>query len=203
MSVCALVIVSIKTYALFESISSGQASSEIAKWVVKVNNTSITRLTQSNRSFNLGQLTWTNGNHVVSGKGAPGSIGTIHVLIDPDETEVSFTYEITIDLSGLENSEFQIYQIRETSGDTIVRTDEYSYTGIAYLTDIENDKEYDIEIQFIWNNSIDNDDADYNLGSRADEEIDIPITFRVKQYTGETIEAYQENNNEEEPEEEP
>lgn len=198
LSVCALTLVTIKAYSLFESLSSGSASTELAAWKVKVNNTSLASLTPATRNFNLGQLSWTNANHVYPGKGAPGSIGTIDIVIDPDGTEVSFTYELTFDLSGLDNEEFQLYQITEESGDTIIRTGENTYTGIAYLSDIENDKEYEIEIQFIWNNSADNDDSDYRLGSRADEDIEIPITIRVKQYTGETIEEYQEEEEEEE-----
>ena len=200
-SVSILTFVTIKTYALFESRASGEASSKLATWEIKVNNTDITRLTQANRNFNLGQISWSNGNHVKPGKGAPGSIGTLNISIVPTDTEVSFTYELTFDLSNLDNTEFQIYQIRETNGDTIIRTGENSYTGIAYLNDIENDREYDIEVQCVWNNSAENDDNDYRLGSRSNENIEIPITFRVMQYTGETIEEYQENNEEENNEE--
>ncbi len=192
-----------KTYSLFETNASGTAESRLAKWAIKVDNTTITSLAASNRTFNLGQLSWSNQNHVVSGKGAPGSIGTIDITIDPTDTEVSFIYDITVDLSSLNNSEFQVYQITETSGETITRTGEYTYTGVAYLSDIRNDKEYEIEIQFIWNNSADNDDADYNLGSRSNEDIFIPITFNVRQYvSGDQIVAWVDPNSIEEEENE-
>lgn len=201
LSITILVFTVVKTYALFESRANGQVSSKIATWKIEVNDTDITKLSQANKTFNLGQISWSSANHVKPGKGAPGSIGTINIDIVPTDTEVSFTYEISFDLSNLQNEEFQIYQISETSGDTIIRTGENSYTGIAYLNDINSDKEYEIEVQFIWNNSIENDEADYNLGSRTNENIEIPITIRVKQYTGETIEAYQENNEEDNNEE--
>ena len=196
LSITILVFTIVKTYALFESRASGEVTSKIASWKIEVNDTDITKLSQTNKNFNLGQINWSNGNHVKEGKGAPGSIGTLNIDIVPTDTEVSFTYEISFDLSNLENEEFQIYQINEKSGDTIIRTGENSYTGIAYLNDINRDKEYEIEVQFIWNNSIENDEADYNLGSRSNENIEIPITIRVKQYTGETIEEYQDNNEE-------
>ena len=201
LSITILVFTVVKTYALFESRASGQVSSKIATWKIEVNDTDITKLSQVNKNFNLGQISWSNENHVKTGKGAPGSIGSLNIDIVPTGTEVSFTYEISFDLSNLQNEEFQIYQISETNGDTIIRTGENSYTGIAYLSDINSEKEYEIEIQFIWNNSIENDEDDYNLGSRANENIEIPITFRVKQYTGETIEEYQENNEEDNNEE--
>ncbi len=199
-SVCLLTVTAIKTYSLFETRAQAAAASRLANWHIEVNNTAITSLTTANRTFNLGSINWTNQNHVTPGKGAPGSIGTIHIYIDPTDTEVSFMYTISIDLSSLNNSEFQIYQISENSGDTITRTDVNSYTGIAYLNDIQNDKEYDVEIQFIWNNSASNDDADYALGARANEDINIPITVELKQYIGETIEAYVEPIEEPEPE---
>ena len=205
LSVCMLIISTIRTYALFESTGTGEASSRLANWKIKINNTNIVNLTETNRTFNLGSVNWTNQNHVKAGKGAPGSIGTLHIIIDPDDTEVSFTYELTFDLTALNNSEFQIHSISETSGETLIRTGENTYTGIAYLNDIQNNKEYDIEIQFIWNNSVLNDEDDYELGRRAGEDINIPIAIRAKQYIGEEIEEYREptnneNNNEEENE---
>lgn len=197
LSIGILTITAIKTYSLFETNATGTASARLAKWEISVNNSNITGLTQTNRTFNLGQINWSNQNHVKSGKGAPGSTGTVDVVITPTNTEVSFIYDITIDLTNLHNEEFQIYQVIEQSGDTITRTGPNTYTGIAYLSDIENDKEYDIEITFIWNNSATNDESDYNLGSRTNEDINIPITVRVRQYvTGDVIEEYQEPVNE-------
>lgn len=200
-SITVLSITILRTYSLYETNANAIASKRLATWEIKVNNTDITNLSTINREFNLGSLSWTNQSHVKEGKGAPGSIGTLNISIVPTNTEVSFMYELTIDLSELNNNEFQIQEIREINGESLIRTGQTSYTGIARLSDIENGKNYNIEVKFIWNNSIDNDESDYELGSRSDENINIPITFHVKQYLNDTIEEYIENSTEENEEE--
>ena len=190
----------LKTFSLFESSATGTAETDLATWVIKVNNTDITSLSSQNNTFNLGSINWSNQNHVVEGKGAPGSTGTINITIDPDDTEVSFTYDITFDFTNINNEEFQVYSVTE-GNNNLTRTGEYTYTGIAPLSEIQNNKIYNVVVTFIWNNSEYNDEDDYNLASRAGENINIPITIRVKQYgTGDTITEYVEPLEEEEEE---
>ena len=188
----------LKTFSLFESSATGSTETDLADWIIKVNNTDITSLSSQNNTFNLGSINWTNQNHVVAGKGAPGSTGTINIAIDPDDTEVSFTYDITFDFTNINNQEFQIQSVVE-GNNNLTRTGEYTYTGIAPLSEIQNNKIYNIVVTFIWNNSEYNDEDDYNLASRAGENINIPITIKVKQYTtGDTITPYVEESEEEE-----
>ena len=46
----------------------------------------------------------------------------------------------------------------------------------------------------VWNNNEDNNEADYELGSKADLEIDIPVSVTARQYDGsETFTEYNED----------
>ena len=181
------------TYSLFETNKQISVSSNLAKWHVKVNNTMVTQNTSALNTFNLGSIDWNSGGHVRAGKAAPGSTGTIEIEIDPTDTQVSFTYEITIDTSDLENDEFNITSVSETNGNEFIRTGEYTYLGIARLEDNAGGQKYDIEIDITWNNNENNNDNDYELGKKAEIEVDIPISLNITQYTGvEQFTEYQE-----------
>lgn len=181
------------SYSLFETNGEGLVSENLAKWQIKVNNTYLTTLTEERSTFNLGSIEWENQGHVKTGKSAPGSIGKFYIEIDPCQTEVSFLYEITIDIDSLENSEFQINNVKEINGKSLIRTAKNTYVGIVPLTEIQANTKHKIEVSVIWNNKEENNQADYELGSRADLEIDIPVTVLARQYDGsETFEEYSE-----------
>ena len=175
------------TYSLFETNVETDTSSDIAKWNIKVNNSMITESNYLIDSFNLGSIDWENSNHITSGKAAPGSVGTFEIEIDPTDTQVSFVYELTIDTSDLLNEEFEITSVTETNGNTFIRTDENKYVGIAHLNEIENGEIYNIEIEITWNNDDNNNDSDYELGIRADEELNIDVNIELSQYIGTEI----------------
>ncbi len=188
-----LFITTFYTYSLFETNKQISVSSEIAKWNVKVNNNMVTKNINPINTFNLGSISWNNGGHVRSGKAAPGSTGTIEIEIDPTDTQVSFSYEISIDTSSLHNEEFNITSVRETNGNQFIRTGEFTYVGIARLADNRNGEKYNIEIDITWNNNENNNTSDYELGKRAEIEVNLPISIDISQYTGvEQFTEYQE-----------
>ena len=170
-----------KTYSLFETNGNGEISSNLATWEIYVNNTDVTKLNGTN-TFNLASINWGEQNHVIEGKGAPGSVGTFNILIVPGNTQVSFTYELTFDFSNLNNSEFQVSEIKDLNGSTLIRTGENSYTGIVTLNDINSKKTYNIEVSIVWNNNEENNDNDYNLGVSAIDNINIPVEIKLLQY---------------------
>lgn len=181
------------TYSLFETRKEATVSSSIAKWNVKVNNTMVTKINSQTRTFSLGNISWQSGGHVKPGKAAPGSVGTFEIEIDPTNTDVSFTYELTIDTSGLQNDEFIISNVRETNGNEFIRTGENTYVGIARLNNNQNNELYNIAINITWNNNENNNENDYNLGKDADLDINIPVSLNISQYTGtEQFTEYQE-----------
>lgn len=178
------------TYSLFESNVTASANSNISKWNIKVNNETVTSSVSTNQ-FNIGAINWQNGNHVKEGKASPGSVGEFQIEIDPTDTEVSFYYIINIDTSQLGNDEFVIQSVTETNGKEFIRTSKNTYVGIAYLSDNLNGQKYNIKINIIWNDVEENNEKDYELGSRADTNIVIPIEITFNQYFGtESFSAY-------------
>ena len=173
------------TYSLFETDSTISVSSELANWNVKINDSYITDLTTESNTIELGEISWDSMGHVVSGKAAPGSIGKFNIEIDPTDTEVSFVYELVIDLSSLDNNEFFIEYVNEINDYELVRTGENTYSSIVTLKEIESGIKHNIEVGLRWNNNEDNNMSDYELGSSVIEGIDIPISISLRQYTGE------------------
>ena len=188
-----LFISSYYTYSLYEINKQITVSSDIAKWNVKVNNTMVTKSNTTVTTFSLGSIDWNSGGHVRSGKASPGSTGSFEIEIDPTNTDVSFTYELTIDTSSLQNDEFKISSVRETNGNEFIRTGKNTYVGIARLNNNQNGRKYNIEINITWNNNEANNANDYELGKKAELEVDIPVSLNISQYTGtEQFTEYQE-----------
>lgn len=186
---CALVFIALclevkNVYSLFETNGTDSVSERLATWKIKVNNTYLTTLSEDRKTFDLGSIEWESNGHVKSGKAAPGSVGKFYIEIDPTTTEVSFLYEITFDTSSLNNSEFQIINVSEIHGKNFIRTSENTYVGIVPLKEIRANTKYKIEANVIWNNKEENNKADYELGSKADMKIDIPVSINVRQYDG-------------------
>ncbi len=172
------------TYSLYETTREITVSSDIAKWNVKVNNTMVTKNNTTISTFTLGSINWNSNGHVREGKAAPGSTGSFEIEIDPTDTEVSFTYELTIDTSNLENDSFYISNVREKNGNEFIKTGENTYVGIARLSNNQNGRKYNIEINITWDNNEENNESDYELGKKAELEVNIPVSINISQYTG-------------------
>ena len=182
------------TYSLFETNGSAVVDKNLANWQIKVNNTYLNTLSEDKKTFSLGSILWDSKNHVKEGKAAPGSVGMFYIEIDPTATEVSFLYEITFDTSSLNNSEFEISSVREVNGKQFIRISENTYVGIVPLREIKTNTKYKVKVDVTWNNNDDNNEADYELGSKADLEIDIPVSVTARQYDGsETFTEYDED----------
>lgn len=191
--IISIVIVAFYTYALFETNKPVAVSSDLAKWNIKVNNTMVTGNATSQNTFAIGSINWQSGGHVRPGKAAPGSNGSFEIEIDPTDTQVSFVYTLHIDLTGLDNDEFVISSVSETNGNEFIRTDENTYVGIAYLDDNMQGEKYNILVNLTWYNNDNNNEADYELGSRADVEVNVPVEIEITQYIGtETFVPYEE-----------
>ena len=178
------VTITVHTYSLYESATANPATSDIAKWNIKVNNSMVTSLSSNESEINIGSINWQNNGHVRPGKAAPGSVGSFEIEIDPTDTQVSFIYELELEIEDLDNEEFMIQSVTETNGHTIVRTGDKTYSGIATLAEINNNQKYNIEVNIVWNNNESNNDKDYELGIKADTGVNIPVIINLKQYHG-------------------
>ncbi len=171
-----------KTYSLFESSITNSADISLASWKIKVGDTYLTSLTSEDEEFDLTSINWSNANHVREGKGAPGSSGSFDVIIDPLTTDTSFLYEIVIDTEIFNESGLKITSVSEVDGHEFSNTGENTYQGIAHLKEIKNKEKYDIKIELVWEDNEDNNSADYELGSKADTKINLPIHVNIYQY---------------------
>lgn len=89
-----LVVASFGTYAIYQSSASGSGTASAAAWVVQVNNSNI--VTSSTHTFDLGSINWSSSDHVATGKIAPGSTGTVNLVIDATGSEVSLDYSVAL-----------------------------------------------------------------------------------------------------------
>ena len=174
-----------KTYSWFESSIIDSADIPLAGWKIKVGDTYLTSLTSEDEEFDLTSINWSNANHVRKGKGAPGSSGSFDVIIDPLTTDTSFLYNIEIDTGILNQSGLKITSIKEINGHEFSNSNENTYQGIAHLKEIKNKEKYDIKIELVWEDNEENNSADYELGSRANTKINLPIHINIYQYNSE------------------
>lgn len=179
-----VLIIMFMTYSLFESIVAVGVESDIAKWNIEVNDEMITSGSSVNNTFDIGSVVWQNGGHVISGKAAPGSVGSFSIEVDPTDTQVSFTYQIEFDMEALDNDYFVVTNVRETNGHTFIRIGENTYVGIARLSEIDNGDVYDVDFDITWINNDNNNEHDYEIGIHGDDGVYIPVNIEVNQYFG-------------------
>lgn len=192
--ICFMIYVSFYTYSLFESVVSNSVDSDIAKWNIKVNNSMITSGNTIDNTFNIGGINWLSGGHVKEGKAAPGSIGSFTIEVDPTDTQVSFTYQIEIDTSSLNNDYFIIQSVSERNNSEFYRIGENTYVGVAKLSDINLGKKYYIDVNIEWVNNDLNNANDYEIGKNATEGVYIPVNIELNQYFGtEVFNIYEDN----------
>ena len=91
----------IKTsFGLFETKIDNDNELAIAKWHIYVNDND---LTGKEETFTVTDITYSNNSGVSEGYFAPGTTGSFLLIIDPKDTEVSFTYELAITLDKYPN----------------------------------------------------------------------------------------------------
>lgn len=178
-----------ESYGLFETNSESGFASDIANWQILVNDVDVG--TSQTHEFSINSINWQSSTHVKSGKVAPGMQGNFDIIINPSGTEVSIRYDITFDFSSLTNEEFSVSSIQELTSNSLTRTGESTYTGIILLANINNTI-HTIRTSLVWNNNEANNANDSALGSVPNNTIAIPVTVKISQYLGETIETYVE-----------
>lgn len=124
--------------------------------------------------------------HVKSDKLAPGLSGCFEILIDPEDTNVSIKYDITLNEEELGNTSLKIKSIQEIeNNEQLIKTGENTYTGIISLNDINNEIKHKIRVEIEWMDNEENSKNDTEIG--MNHKLKIPIIFRATQYLGENI----------------
>lgn len=187
-SIIALTISILMTYALFESSVSADISVEKATWKIIVNNTDITK--EDNKKFVIDKVNINENSHTETGKLAPGVSGYFNILIDPTNTEVSVKYDVTFDLTNLDRTKIQIESIKETIlGKELIKTGKNTYTGVISLEKIKKGKKNEITVNLNWQEDETTNKEDTEMGSIISNKIEIPVSIKVSQYLGEEIKS--------------
>ena len=186
---CLTAYIIIDTFALFESNLNESTSVPIGKWSIKLNNNDITNGTTV--EFPIENFTTNENNHTTTGYFGPGSSGYFDVVLDPGDTDVSIRYDITLDIA--EDLPGNISYFLSVDGNAMTRTDEFTYSGVLDIADIDNGVTPTLRINIVWNDIGSYNESDTNLGIVYNNNITIPVRVHVIQYLGEQIIPYDEN----------
>lgn len=173
------------TYALLETDEIVSNDIKTAKWNIKINDTLLGNTT----SFVVDGIKIEENDYTKENKLAPGTSGYFDILIDPTDTDVSIKYAISFDFSNVPEG-IDVLGVSETSGDTLIKTGENTYTNVLTLNDIKTGIKNNIRVNFSWNNIETNNIEDSKLGLIYNNKIEIPVEIEVLQYLGEEIKEY-------------
>lgn len=179
----------IRIYALFYSESMAKVQLKNGVWNIIVNGTDITK--GENINFLIDNVSTFENEHVKPGNLAPGLTGFFKIGIDPQHTDVSIKYEISLNQEELTNSNIIIKSITETQeGNKLNKIRENTYVGIITLEKIKAGYKNEITVEIEWTGDESKNEEDMELGTKWDFKYEIPITVHVCQYFGEELNTY-------------
>lgn len=185
--ICILILLIYKIvqiYAVFHSEVEANVKLENGIWNIVVNGTQISKGVES--QFIIDQIATTQNKHVKPDKLAPGLSGNFQISINPENTNVSIKYSITLNEEVLGDTNLKIKKIQETeTGTELIKTDKNTYTGVISLQDINNGIKHKIEAEVEWEDNGTSDENDTIMGKK--HQLKIPIIFHASQYLGEEI----------------
>lgn len=171
-----------KTYALFESNLDGTVNNPIGKWNIKLNDILVS--SSEEKIITIDKFIYDNNDMVRDGYIAPGSSGYFDLILDTTGTEVAIKYNIAVDLDKIENENITL-DVKAMNGVAVASADSGGYSGVLSLDDINNNAQIILRLMINWNNDIDYDSTDTELGIKLDSKLEVPIKINVEQYLGE------------------
>lgn len=176
----------IDIYALFNSEMEGNVQLKNGTWNITINGENITKGTET--EFVIDLIDTTQNDYVKPGKLAPGLSGSFEIAINPQDTNVSVRYDITLNQEELGGSNLTIKSIEEVEkGYELIKTAENTYTGVILLEDIINGVNHKIKMEIEWQDDGINNESDTEIGKNETHKLQIPITVHAIQYLGEEI----------------
>ena len=170
------------TLALFETDSTGVVNSDIGKWVIKINNETITN--GENETIDINNFVYASNPKVQTGKIAPGGSAYFDLTIDASECDVAVLYNVNLNLDQTNYGSNIVFGIQSLNGTTVV------YSGIITLAQINSNTNATFRVTITWQDIAANDATDTELGLTEGSTLSIPITFSATQYLGETLTPY-------------
>ncbi len=176
-----------ETYALLETDEIVTNDFNTANWNILINDT---LLGEGSSTFLVDKIKIDDNSFVKENKLAPGTSGYFDISIDPSSTDVSIRYDVSFDFSKVPQG-IDIVSIKETSGSSLIKTGENTYTNVITLNEIKENKKNNIRVNVVWNNIEENSVEDSMIGLIYNNKLDIPVTVMVTQYLGEEIKEYE------------
>lgn len=177
---CLLLILTLfqisKAYGVFQSIVNDDAEFKVATWRIFVNNYD---LNNTDNTFYVDNITYTNNEHVSQSRFAPGVNGEFILEIDPKNTEVAFKYELSLEALDSTYSQIKIDSIEGVNGTNLTYFNGV-YSRVFTLEEIKNHKVDSVKVKFSWEDAESNNDTDSILGS-LDGNFEIPINIKFSQ----------------------
>ncbi len=176
---CCLTIFQItKSFGLFETSIDDESELTVAKWHITVNDSD---LNQTDRTFYIDEISYVDRNGNPVSKFAPGVTGKFLIEIDPKDTEVSFQYQLKLDLEKQEYDQITVDEVVGVNGTQLIEENGV-YRRVVTLDDIEAGKTDTIQVTFHWVWDDQYNETDSELGQDPDSQFLIPITIQFEQY---------------------
>lgn len=153
------------SFAKYEKETEGYLKAEVANWNMMLNDKKLT--SKNTEGFTINVISTTNKNENSEDKIIPGQNGYFDIVIDPTDTEVSFEYEITLDLKKFPES-LKITSYSINTGDPIA----LQYEDTIILSDnvllnerniFTSDDKQTIRFFWTWNDEF-NNIGSYEMG---------------------------------------
>lgn len=186
--ICLFYLESKVTFTSYKSNVDASIDVKPAVWNINIDNESINNL-EVDKSILLNNVNWQTP-HVRENKLAPGSKGKVLINVNAQDTDVAIVYSFTIVDNTINKKKLLRVESISSSNTNIVKTGPSTYTSILLLPDIKKGFVPQYEISLVWDNT---GDIDYN-SINFDGDNFMTVSFSAKQYRGEDIIPYEENN---------
>jgi hypothetical protein len=112
------------------------------------------------------------------------------LIFDATECDVAVKYDITFNFEDTNYEDNVTFSVEEVGGDSTVRTDVNTYSGVIDLETIQAEEVVTLRITVEWDNVTEYDVNDTVLGTTKDSRLALPVTVKAVQYLGEELTPY-------------
>lgn len=178
-----IIIITNESYALLETISSGNAEVNTGGWTIKLNEKNIS--SGVTERFTLNNITYDNSNTNIDEKYiAPGKSGYFDIILDPTGTEVAISYEIKVNLEDTNYPSNIKFSVEELNSSSNITSENNTFTGVISLEEVTKSKTITLRLHLNWENDEQFNEEDTSLGIVENNKIEVPITIVLNQYQG-------------------
>lgn len=182
-----LYLISTDTFTSYESETSNLIKTPVAMWNIKLDDTVATDV--FNKNILLRNISLVNP-HANPSKIAPGTQGTLKVLIDPTTTQVAIKYNLTFIDHNVDPQHLLTVKNVSVNDNSLIKTASNTYTGLFTLNEIERLVKKEVTLSVEWINKETNNNADTIIGKEEAEPKWLSLSFNASQYNNEVITEY-------------